>query len=498
MISCLINGESYDMLVPFTIAEKLGNNISSNIAVRVDDQPVPKAGDLIEVVEDGATLFLGTCGIPTSPQYTSINTPKIYNIVCGNGNSILSRRIVNYAAQDKTVTEIVDYLYENIIKFEGITKGTISNIPVTFDTYTAPDMNLQDVLNELAAYVSGAWQVTNDRVFNFIAKSDFEVFPETITADNFIGAAIQSQTKDQDMRTGQIVTGLEGDTDTQIESFTYDGTEKLFDLAFPVSHEPSKIVRDDGDTLYAPQIGVKGLDNNDPNVVFLFTYKSREIEYKNGTGWLNAGQGFTVYYTGLFSLRVRSYNAVKIGEISAKTGTSGLIESVHRDKTLRTLEDAQRLADSLIENYGKELTEVNFELTGKRIKAHGYTLADFALSKKVTIDMPEIGIAGEFVIAERSLESLSGGGKFEDNVRVNLKLLDRSYLKSYGQTLRDLSKENKLNLRNDVIIINQVETNDTLDLTEQMIVDFGHPVFWVTAATATENDPVTGLGIYPC
>ncbi len=496
MITCLINGESYDMLVPFTIAEKLGNNISSNIAVRVDDQPIPKAGDLIEIVEDGETLFLGTCGIPTSPQYTSINTPKIYNIVCGNGNSILSRRIVNYAAKNKTITEIVNYLFDHIILFENISKGEISDIPVTLDTYTAPDMNLQDVLNELAAYVSGAWQVTHNRVFNFVAKDDFDAFPEAITTSNFIGAAIQSQTKDQDMRTGQIVTGLEEETDTQIEDFTYDGSEKTFDLAFPVSHEPSKIVRDDGDTLYAPRIGVKGLDDGNPNVVFLFAYKSREIEYKDSTGWLNAGQGFTVYYTGLFSLRVRSYNAEKIGEIAAKTGTSGLVENVHRDKTLKTLDDAQRLADSLIENYGKEITEVNFRLTGKKIKAHGHTLDDFALSKKVTINMPEIGITGDFVIAERTLESTSGGGKFADNVDVILKLLDRSYLKSYGQTLKSLAKENKLNIRDDVIIINMLETDDTFAVSEIMHADYGALVFW--ASTAAQNDPADGFTIYPC
>ncbi len=498
MIKCFINGIGYELIKPFTIAEKLGNKISSKIKIKVDDQRIPKAGDLIELVEDGNTLFIGTCGIPKSPKFKNVNTLKIYNIVCGNGNSILARRNVNYATQNKTITEIVEYFYDNIIFYENIAKGEISDIPVTLDAYTAPDMNLQDVLNELAKYVSGAWQVTNDRVFNFIAKDDFEAFPEIINADNFIGATIQTQTKDQDMRTSQIVTGLEDRTDTQAETFVYDGQNQSFSTIFAVAEEPSKIMRDDGVTIYADKIGVRGLDDNNHNVIFLFSNKSREIQYKDNTNWLSANQSFTIYYVGIYTLRVRSFNFDKIGEIAAKTGTSGLIEHVHQDKTLTTLEDAEKLANSLISNYGKELTEVKFELTGRRIKASGYTLSDFSLGKKITLDLSEIGLNGDFVITERLLESTSAAGKFEDNVKAKLKLLDRSYIKSYGETLNRLIKEKNFSIRDNIVIISQEQIEENHNFTEQVIVGYGAVAYWPTSDISTENDPLTGLNIYPC
>lgn len=505
MLTCLINGQEYELVYPISTSEMAGNNTSSDITVKVADGsstvptlPIPKAGDLIEIQEDGSTVFLGTCGIPTSPKIDSVHTPLIYRIKCGNGNSLLARRIVNYGTQNKTITEIVEYLYQTYVRAEGVSKGVISDVPITLDAYTAADMNLQDVLNELSGYVSGAWEVTNQRVFNFIAEEDFSAFPTVITKDNFLGAQIQTQTKDQDVRTAQTVKGLMAVTDTQTESFMFDGEKDEWETLFPIVQKPTQIKRSNGTILEQSRIGVKGIDDNNANIVFLFAFNSRTLEYKTSSGWLVANQGFTVSYVGQFPIRVRSFNIDKITEIAMHTGTSGMIDNVHEDNTLTTVADAQRLADSLLDNFGKERSEIKFWIRSTQILEQGYSLEDFCLLKKFTFQMPEIGLVGDFVVTERTLESIAPAEKWEDSLKVHLKMVNRSFVKSYGQTLKALIKQKQRNIREDVIVVSQEDLEDTVHFTETMYVGYGYPAFWPVRSTSTMNDPVSGLDIYPC
>ena len=52
MIVAKINGMEYDAETEFSIKEKTGNKTSSSIRVRVDGQPTPKAGDIIEIIAE--------------------------------------------------------------------------------------------------------------------------------------------------------------------------------------------------------------------------------------------------------------------------------------------------------------------------------------------------------------------------------------------------------------------------------------------------------------
>ena len=99
-----INGNEYlGGLSDWKISEKIGNPTSStiNIEVQAGDVP-PQAGDVIQILEDDDTpIFFGLIGIPKTPKYTSFFQPKIYNLNCTNGNSVLSRRIANYSFANK-------------------------------------------------------------------------------------------------------------------------------------------------------------------------------------------------------------------------------------------------------------------------------------------------------------------------------------------------------------------------------------------------------------
>ena len=172
MIQAYINNIPYEMTRDFLLTDMVGNKSASEIALLVEDQPLPRAGDMVEIRDGDAVLFWGMLGIPQSPRYSSGLEWRVYNVEAGNANTFLSKRIINEAFKKYTVSEIVRILYDNYIAEEGISLGTISDIPIKIDVYAASDFNLQDALNELAELANAAWTITTQRVFNFTVSSE--------------------------------------------------------------------------------------------------------------------------------------------------------------------------------------------------------------------------------------------------------------------------------------------------------------------------------------
>ena len=473
----LINGVEYDAETDFSITEQAGNKTSSTFNVVVYDQPTPKAGDVFELqADDGTTLFLGTCGIPRSPKYETGLEKRVYKIVCGNANSILSYRIVNVAYQGLTVTEIVQNLFNRYISEEGITLGQISSVDVTLDVYTAADYNLQDALNELADLVGAVWQVSNDRVFDFIVRADFPAFPQVIDADFLIGTAYQHTTKDYKVRTVQYVTGATDSTTQQTEIYTWDGEARTITVSFPIAQKPSISIN--GTPVPSNQIGVNGIDDENPDIVFAWSYDSQVITIKQQSA-LASGDTIQVSYIGMFPIRVVSYNAPKIAEVAEKTGTSGKKEMVQLATDITTTADALQLAQSLLQQYDEATGELSLWLLSSQLYASGMTLDDVSLLTKMTFDLPQFGIVGEFVICERKLSlHTAADGNYWENLKIELLLRDRNLMKSSGEVISNLYRNvNQLTIRQDDIVIEQQVISETLSEDEELIASVSIPAF---------------------
>lgn len=493
MIVARINGIEYDAETEFSIKEKTGNKTSSSIRVRVDEQPTPKAGDIIEIVADGTRLFYGVCGIPKSPKYTSIYQPRIYEIECENANAILSNRVVNMAAQNQTITQIVSGLYAEYIAAEGIALGEISDIPVVMQYYTASDMTLRDVLDELASQVSAIWQVTSDKRFIFLVRDEFPLFPDTITSDYLFGAELQHKTTDYTMRTVQIISGATDTTDPQTETLTYDGEQKVFTVTFPIKNKPTLYVN--GTIVPSDLVGISGIDDGQDKV-FTFTSGSQNISYKENSDYLKQGDAVRVDYVGTFNIRVVSQNAEKIAEIAQKTGTSGIIENVLLAKSITNTNDAMNTASALLQEFSAERGEVSFWIPSAWLYQNGHTLDDVYVYTKMRFEMPEIGIVGDFVITERTLQPFGHdlSTNTRRNLKVSLRLVDRDLLQSYGQIFSSLQKGiQQLSIRGDEVVVDAYAMQETMQASET--VAFSADNAYCPVAS---NVPVNGSLFAPC
>jgi hypothetical protein len=450
---------------------------------------LPTPGDIIEIKDEKAVYFLGVCGIPKSPKYKTPYDVREYSITCNNANAILANRLVNVAYQDRTITSIVKDLYDKYIVAEGFTLGKVSDIPVKFSVYTAADYNLRYVLDELAEYVQGSWGITSDRQFYFIAKDDFEPFPHEINEEFCPISEIQTTIKDTDLRTQQIVSSSKGVTQTQYESFVYDGEENTFTVSFPVTQKPAVYIN--GVQVPDELVGVADLSTSD--LMFTFTYNSNDIKFNemySGTVKLKAGDTVLISYVGYFSLRVVTRNQAQITEINKRTGTSGIIDSIETDNSISGLNDALAKGNALLENYGYVRSEAKMWTSVREMENWGINFNDLEILRKWTFNLPHFGLVGDYVLTERTLSPLVKGGDYKD-LKVTLKFVDRAYIQSYGQILQTMQKQiASLSVReSDVIVENDDHEESVATAETNSIKEYGD----FTPLYCTTNDGGFGL-----
>ncbi len=125
---------------------------------------------------------------------------------------------------------------------------------------------------------------------------------------------------------------------------------------------------------------------------------------------------------------------------------------------------------------------------------------------KVSFNLPEIGITGDYVVTERKISPLIKdlSSEFEENLKVEYKLTDRSYIQSYAEILDTYAKEKaKLSIREDQKITDIFETNEIVEAGEDIDIelDSNFVPLWATSAAQFAIDGAlfspAHLSIYP-
>lgn len=490
-----INGVDFNVQADWAINEKVGNPTNSTFKVLVENQELPDSGDVIQFLDsDANSLFFGLVGIPKSPAYSSPFEPKIYTLDCQNGNSILSRRLVNESFTNMNLGEIVEYLYDNYIEQEGITKGVISEVPIPqFSVYNCKNMNLLEVLNELAGFINGAWQVTNDKVFNFVKIDDFPACSQDVTKDTACFSALQRKDNARDLRTNQIIDGAFLTTDEQTEDFIVTEYWYGCNTVFPLVDKPKIYIN--GTQVSPDEIGIRGLTEGDTTRLFFWEYNSKQISVNpiyEGSTTLQEGDTVQVRYIGLAPIRIEVLNEAKAGEIAEKTGLSGIIDNVLVDPTIVTREDAMSKANSLLELYGSQQHTITARTDLQSAIRAGFLASDFNLYTQWHFDYPELDFEGDFVLTEKKVQPLVLDD--ETSFVMTLTFTDRNFIQSYGETITNLYRDvTKLSVREDVSVITNVPLEyEYLRLGET--IDYGRVLPLLVCDTMQNGQTAQPLG----
>lgn len=476
---CYINGVDYTLTRNFSINDRLANKAATSIEVLWEyPKPRPQAGDIVQIFDGALPIFFGVAGIPASPEFNTGNEKQIYKITCQNGNALLANRITNEAYQNETVANIVADLFTKYVSAEGVDWGWTTNSDVTLEVYTAVNTNLQNVFNELASLVGGAWRINANKEFYFWAEDELPYFyPGGPAIDRYTFPTIhkiQEKTKSYKLRTVEHIVGATDTTSTQTETFTYTGDTDTFTLAFPVASRPSITING---VDYTSHVGVSGLDDSNPNKWFYFSYNSDVISYRYSglTPPLTAGATVVISYKGIFNIRITSKNDAKVAELASRYGTSGLIERVDNSNA-RTLADARRAAESYLLEYSEVTHELTFRIQGDEL----IDLRYLDVGHVVNVDLPW-DIQGRFVVTERTLTPDRADMTSPDawqRMIFTYVLMDRDYLAGYGTVLSSMQSDlSALQIRASDLAIQTMEISESRNRFEEMAITEAMPMF---------------------
>lgn len=489
-MKCYVNNVEYKLATGWSIGDKLGNPAPSTFVVCADNgQEAPKSGDVVTIVSDNENIiFYGLVAIPTSVPFSSPYQERIYSLKCTNANTILKRRVANISYANKSLEEIIEGLYGLYIQSENIGLVPLSGLDLPFfEVYNCKNMNLMSVMNELAGFANGAWRVNNEKTFEFIRYEDFPKVAQQVSINNAPFSDLKISDNASDMRTVQIIDGASITTDLQTEEYTVTEEWTGFSTIFPIVKQPSIYINNV--EVSPDEIGVRGMQESE-TVRFFWGYDSNEVllnPYYEGSTQVSVGDIIKIEYIGQTPIRYQITNDEKIEELAQRTGLSGIIDNVYTDPTIVTKQDAKTKAETLLSLYDERKTTVTAKTSIDKLIEAGYTLNDTELYREWKFNLPELGIVGDFVVAERYLSPFVLND--DESVMISLVLVDRDFAQGYGTMFSKLYNDiTKLSVRADEVIIYDYPMEERLVLNEEVITDSAIPL-WVSG-TPMENGQI--------
>jgi len=400
VIRAVIQDHEYKLKDTYSIRQQAGAISLSNIDIKIEDAFVPAVFGSCQIFFDNVPFFFGFIQSIDLPEYNSGFEVKNYRLTIQSAESIFNYRIVSESYRNIYTHEIIRDLFEKYIAEDGFELGEISEGRY-FENYDFSFIKLYEIIKELADDVGASFFITGNKVFNFIINNDYE----EIQAPKHIKNLKLSESIG-DLRTVQIISGAS--EETSIQTFVEKWKENQ--TAFTIGYQ---ILEVHGATINGNQVqvGLMGVDDTDDEKTFLYSVFGNTITLnRNALITPEIDDDVHIVYTGYYDIIVEQTNQAIKARIAEISGTSGKIENLHNDETLKHYNDADNFAINLLnENSEPERT----------IDCICHTLEDTEFNKKWIFAHNELNILGKFMVVERTVSS------FFDKWLIKVKLRNK-------------------------------------------------------------------------
>ena len=169
MLRLFISGVEFRMTNQYQIKEQVGQTATATVTALQEDNPLPVTQQRAEVREaDGVTkIYTGIIQTIDPPAWSSGFETYLLTMSLKTLEIVFDRRIVNEAIEALNTSEIVDYLFDEYLLEESLTKGTIGTFTRYYEKYVSSGLKLRKVLDELGDAVGAAARVSPAGVFSF-------------------------------------------------------------------------------------------------------------------------------------------------------------------------------------------------------------------------------------------------------------------------------------------------------------------------------------------
>lgn len=448
ILTAQINGEEYEMASDYSISQQAGSVSRSTCQVLVGDgQDYPRVFEACTIYSGETPIFSGDITSVESPAFATGKEVIRVKLNVDSLESRAKRRRISISRTETYTHEIIQEIFDDYISQEGIALGAISTTDRLFKDWNASFYSAFDALNELADDAGAQWYISPDKKFYFVLKTDIE----TITAPERISGLRLTESAG-DIRTMQTVVGASEETSNQTQSVYWANDQYNVTLNYQVS----EII---GITIEGvpASFGVIGVDEDDTSKTFLYQYAGQIINLNdNAVTKPTTGDLVVITYKGFYDIIIINTNEGLKTEIASISGSSGIIENILSDETITNNTDADAKANALLDENGERVQEVNCQLPD---------VAGTDIGTAWTMDYPELGIAGTFVVTEKNISD------YVDRFYVKLKLKNKNLSSRYGQVLKKEVKE----VRPDTKVLQTITISDKIRRPTE-VVEFAEPV----------------------
>lgn len=350
-----------------------------------------------ELIDDGVTEFLFG-GTVDSVRETRISAGAGYNkysVTCADHHKILDRRRVKKAYINRTVAYIINDILTDDLAGEGIVLAALQGGEVVVTEAVFNYEPASKVFKRLADKLGANWWLDSYKRLFFVERTT-ENAPWSLTETAQVKDVVVHSHR-QNYRNKQIIIDGRAETDTQTESFSADGQQKTFSVAFPINQVPTVTVNSVSKT-----VGIRGVDEGKD---FYWNKGDKEISAENAP---SLGAVVAVSYVGVFDIVMVAQNDEEIAAQAAIEGGTGLYEAVASKRGLNTLDALSEIAVEELRKYEEMGRKITFNTRRSGLVA----------GQIIPVDLPEHDLNGDLLITSVSFQESGTPDKYIFNVQA--------------------------------------------------------------------------------
>lgn len=347
---------------------------------------VPQIGESFELSLNGGVLFAGTV---QERDVTFISEGRsdylVIEVKAVDWNELADRHTVAEIYQHMTAGAIVRAIVTTYLAGEGVTIGDVQDGPLVEGIKFAY-ASAASCFDQLSQQTGYHWTIDAKKALSFFARTTTPA-PFTLTSANAVFRKLKSSRTRNQYRNVQYLAGGKGVTDPRTEFFVGDGTRQSFDVQYPVNSVPAIELNN------VPQtVGIRGVDEG---TQWLWNAGETAIG-QNGGSALRSTDRLSVTYQGQWTITYVVQDAAAILERQAVQGGTGRYEQLEQDTSLEGLLNVQDKAMALLRRFASIDDVADFETD----------VPGLAVGQLLTVNVPELGLVGEFLITHLETTSL--------------------------------------------------------------------------------------------
>jgi hypothetical protein len=344
-------------------------------------------GSPVEISLDGTAIFGGTVDRVRRQRAAMGASAQALVVDCADWHQLCDRRIVSEAYSDTTAGAVVRALLTGYLAAEGVTEGNVQDGPPVAEAVFnyVPVTRALDALSERAGF---AWWIDAAKRLHFVDRATYSA-PWPLEPGRKWGS-LRVNASRQGYRNRQYVRAGKDLTDEQVETFKGDGARRTFTLGYPIAQVPTVAVNG-----IAKTVGIKGIDTSKD---WYWNKGDAVLTQDEGDTPLTASDILEVTYRGWYDVVVLVTDEAEITLRQAVEGGSGWYEVADDEPYLGSATAAIQWANARLRRYARMPTTITFDTWEPGLRP----------GQLLTVDVPDLGLAGDYLIEEVRLSYLTG------------------------------------------------------------------------------------------